>query len=230
MSVGFVTAVTPQPRPARQTTHRVLAVRELSTSAYVLRFERNGLEFSPGQYVNVGITGRHDVREYSVYSGVGDDAMEILVKEVEGGLVSQRLRRCRPGDELTVEGPFGFFTIAPQALRERHFVLIGTGTGISPFHCFAASYPDLDYRVLHGVRAPAECYEHGVFGGRVTSCVSRGRGGDFQGRVTDYLRSHPVEPGWLCYLCGNCDMIYEAFDILRSQGVPSRQLFAEVYF
>jgi ferredoxin--NADP+ reductase len=42
--------------------------------------------------------------------------------------------------------------------------------------------------------------------------------------VTDYLREHPADPAWLCYLCGNCDMIYEAFDILRSQ------LFAEVYF
>ena len=80
------------------------------------------------------------------------------------------------------------------------------------------------------MRSPSELYEHEVFGGRVTSCLSRGGGGDFAGRVTDHLRAHPADPSALCYLCGNCDMIYEAFDILRSQGVPSRQLFAEVYF
>jgi ferredoxin/flavodoxin---NADP+ reductase len=229
MSVGIVTAAG-SPRPAQKNVHRVLAVRELSPGAYVLRFERNGVEFSPGQYLNVGIAGRTDVREYSVYSGAGEDALEILVKEVEGGLVSQKLRRCRPGDELAVEGPFGFFTISAEARRERSFLLIATGTGISPFHCFAASYPGLDYRVLHGVRTTAECYEHAAFANRVTTCVSRGEGGNLRGRVTDYLRSHPVDPAGLCYLCGNCDMIYESFDILRSQGVPSRQLFAEVYF
>jgi len=52
----------------------------------------------------------------------------------------------------------------------------------------------------------------------------------YGGRVTDYLREHPVETGTKCYLCGNCDMIYEAFDILAGQGVPSADLYAEVYF
>jgi ferredoxin--NADP+ reductase/benzoate/toluate 1,2-dioxygenase reductase subunit len=205
-------------------------VRNLSPSAYVLRMERNGLEFAPGQYINVGLAGRHDMREYSVYSGAGEGFLEILVKEVEGGLVSRKLRRCKPGDEVAVEGPFGFFTIPPEARSGGRLLLIATGTGISPFHCFALSYPGLDYRLLHGVRETSELYEHSVFGGRVTSCLSRGEGGDFSGRVTDHLRARPADPGTLCYLCGNCDMIYEAFDILRGQGVPSRQLFAEVYF
>ncbi len=208
----------------------MLEVRELSASAYVLRMERKGLEFSPGQYINVGVAGRHDMREYSVYSGCGEDYLEILVKEVSGGLVSRRLRRCRPGDEVAVEGPFGFFTIPQEARAGLPLLLIATGTGISPFHCFASSYPALDYSVLHGVRAPSELYEHAVFGHRATACLSRGDGGAFRGRVTDYLRAHPADPSGLCYLCGNCDMIYEAFDILRGQGVPSRQLFAEVYF
>jgi ferredoxin--NADP+ reductase len=221
-------------RPAaatlERTIRRVLDVRPLSESAYVLRVERSGLEFSPGQYINVGVAGRADMREYSVYSGAGEDCLEILVKEVEGGLVSRRLRRLQAGDEVAVEGPFGFFTMGEQARRERSFLFVATGTGISPFHSFAKSYPRLDYRLLHGVRATSECYEHEVFADRVTTCVSRGGGGSFAGRVTDWLRAHPADPSWLCYLCGNCDMIYEAFDILRGQGVPSRQLFAEVYF
>ena len=40
----------------------------------------------------------------------------------------------------------------------------------------------------------------------------------------------PVDPRTLCYLCGNCDMIYETFDILKRHGVPPEQLYAEVYF
>lgn len=225
-----MTALQQPPGPSARSVRRVLEVRNLSASAYALRIERDGLEFSPGQYINVGLAGQRDMREYSVYSGVGEDYLEVLIKEVEGGLVSKRLRRCKPGDEVAVEGPFGFFIITEEARRDRHFLLIGTGTGISPFHCFAASYPQLDYRVLHGVRAASECYEHAIFASRIAACISRSAEGAFAGRVTDFLRAHPADPSWLCYLCGNCDMIYEAFDILRGQGVPSRQLFAEVYF
>ncbi|MFP4535433.1 MAG: hypothetical protein ACLFNP_06895 [Spirochaetaceae bacterium] len=53
---------------------------------------------------------------------------------------------------------------------------------------------------------------------------------EYYGRVTDYLRAHPVSPEAACFLCGNCDMIYEAFDILQEQGIPHDRLFAEVYF
>lgn len=52
----------------------------------------------------------------------------------------------------------------------------------------------------------------------------------FRGRITEYLRAHSVDPESSCYLCGNSDMIYEAFAILRSSGVPRSRLFAEVYF
>jgi ferredoxin-NADP reductase len=60
--------------------------------------------------------------------------------------------------------------------------------------------------------------------------TARGEGGDYRGRVTAWLRSHPVEPQRLCYLCGNSAMIDEAYAILRKQGVPRDHLFAEVYF
>ena len=52
----------------------------------------------------------------------------------------------------------------------------------------------------------------------------------FQGRVTDYLRANPADAEALCYLCGSCDMIYEVMAILRRQGVPREQVFAEVYY
>jgi ferredoxin--NADP+ reductase/benzoate/toluate 1,2-dioxygenase reductase subunit len=93
------------------------------------------------------------------------------------------------------------------------------------------SYPELNYRLLHGVRYGSELYDRKIFDPRrFVACVSREPGGDFHGRVTDYLRQHPVDPAARCYLCGNSDMIYEAIDILRGYGVPSAHLFAEVYF
>ncbi len=213
---------------------RVHEVRFLTDSTFVLRFDRQDLEFDPGQYVSVGVRGDINMREYSIYSPTDASFLEILVKRVDGGHVSGALSRLEPGDELEVDGPFGFFVIGEEERAEREFLFISTGTGISPFHCFAGSYPDLSFRLLHGVRMVEERYEHEAYDtSLVTTCVSR-ESCDIprvvSGRVTDYLRSNPVDPNTLCYLCGNCDMIYEAFDILKGYGVPAEQLFAEVYF
>ena len=60
--------------------------------------------------------------------------------------------------------------------------------------------------------------------------ASRDASGDFHGRVTEYLSENPVSPDTLCYLCGNCDMIHDVFDILEKQGVNSDNVFTEVYF
>lgn len=220
-----------RPAPVQGTTHRVHHVRRVSETAYVLRVDRHSLSFEPGQYINVGLKGSIAMREYSIYSGADEDFLEILVKEVDGGLVSKALAKLTEGDPVAVEGPFGFFTIDAEERSAGRFLFIGTGTGVSPFHCFSLSYPKLDYTVIHGVRTSAERYDHEVFArDRYISCVSREPGGDYRGRVTAYLKEHPVDPASLCYLCGNCDMIYEAFDILRGQGVPPNHLFAEVYF
>ncbi len=210
---------------------RVHHVRDLSPSAYVLRFDRNGLQFQPGQYLIVGLQGRQDRREYTIYSGPGEGYLEILVKQIEVGLVSRALRRCRPGDLLAVQGPFGSFTIEERWRARGKLLFVASGTGVSPFHCFASSYPGLSYRLLHGVRYGSELYDRQAFDrSRFVSCISREAGGDSRGRVTGYLREHPADPESLCYLCGSCDMIYEAFDILRGQGVGPERLFAEVYY
>jgi NAD(P)H-flavin reductase len=215
--------------------HRLLAVRWLSPSAYVLRLERGALAFEPGQYVTLGVAGSTARREYSIYSGSGDPYLEVLIKQVEGGEVSHQLARLQPGAALECDGPFGYFTIPPQR-RDRPLLCIASGTGIAPFHSFVRSYPRLDYRLLHGVRTAAECYDSSEYPeDRYRPCLSRAGAADappgsFRGRVTDYLHAHPVAAGTACYLCGNSEMIFAAFDIVKKQGIVGADLFAEVYF
>ncbi|MGA2612129.1 MAG: FAD-dependent oxidoreductase [Spirochaetia bacterium] len=215
--------------------HRVLDNRAVAEGAFVLRLERNGLAFRSGQWINLGPAGGIERREYTVYSPPSEDFIEVLIKEVEGGEVSSDLRRCRAGDALEVDGPHGSFCIDP-GLVSRRFLFIATGTGVSPFHCFALSHPGLDYTLLHGVRSSRQLYDHEVFDPRrLVACVSgterpTGEVPRHPGRVTSYLREHPVEPTRLCYLCGNSDMIYESYAILRGYGVPASSIFAEVYF
>ncbi len=211
--------------------HRVHHVRQLHAGAFIVRLDRHDIQFEPGQHVSLGIFGSLARREYSIYSAAGDAYLEVLVREIEGGLVSRALKRCEPGDVLSVEGPYGLFTTDPSQRSRCSYLFVASGTGVAPFHCLVESYPRLDYLLLHGMRTARERHDDGTFEpSRYVACVSRGEGGDYPGRVTSFLRHSPVDRHRLCYLCGNSAMIDEVFGILREQGVPLDHLFAEAYF
>ncbi len=218
----------------QQLTREVRYIRWLTETTFAVGLEDDGLRFEPGQYVNVGMVDDIEMREYSIYTAPEDDVLEILVRRVDQGLVSRKLGALCAGAKLRVEGPFGFFTI-PQEERESSHLFVSTGTGIAPFRSFVRAYPELDYTIIQGVRYRRELYDWDEYrADRRVACVSREAGGDFRGRTTDYLRHHAqhhrIGPDTRCYLCGNCDMIYESYDILRGFGVASDAIHAEVYF
>ena len=211
--------------------HKVTQVRHLTGSTFVIRFERNGMEFQTGQFVLLGTKGAVDRREYSIYSGEKDDYLEILVREVEGGKVSSKLKKLKAGDWIDVDGPFGFFKFDPYNFQVQKFLFIATGTGISPFHGFVKTHPQLNYKMVHGVRKTEEAYDHTDFNKeRVTLCTSGEEGGDFYGRVTEFLKTKTIDEDTNCFLCGNSEMIYEVFDILSEKGIPTSNIYTEVYF
>jgi len=219
-----------EPGAASNFLHKVLDVRFLTKNTYNLRIERNNLIFKAGQLINVGIPGVGVNREYSIYSGLNENFIDILIREVEGGVVSVALKNSKPGDFVEVHGPYGEFWLT-NAVESRSYLFIATGTGIAPFHCFVKSYPHLKYKVLQGVRFLNECYDKSDYKpGQYVGCVSKEQGGDFFGRVTDYLKVNKVSPETITYLCGNRSMIIEVYGILRGQGVPSSNIFTEVFF
>jgi len=169
-------------------SHKILSKRDLSPSAFVLRLERNNLNFNPGQYLIVNCPGEKIMREYSIYSGVNDPYIELLIKEVTNGFMSKKLRTLNPGSALEIEGPFGFFTVNENFIDTPPLLFISTGTGISPFHSFIRSYPELKYCLIQGVRYGYEIYEKADYNHCVI-CTSRDETGDYYGRVTDYLKN-----------------------------------------
>ena len=114
---------------------RLLEIRQISHSNYVLRLERNGLIFKAGQYLVVNIPGERNGREYSIFSPEEAPYLEMLIKEVPQGELSVQLKRLRPGAQLEISGPYGFFIVREEMVRQHY--LIATGTGISPFHSMA---------------------------------------------------------------------------------------------
>lgn len=206
-------------------------VRILTPTTYVVRFSRNEMKFNPGQHLVLGLPGSDELREYSIYSGADDPFLEVLIKEVDEGMVSKTLKNIAEGDRLEVKGPYGFFLGNAPAATGRPLLFIASGTGIAPFHSYIRSYPRSDYRIIHGVRSMEEAYEMSDFSrDRLHLCTSRDPGGDFEGRLTEYLKETELDAGELVYLCGNSHMIYDAMDILHEKGVPQRNIFTEVYF
>jgi ferredoxin--NADP+ reductase len=206
-------------------------VRYLTETTYILRFKRNGMQFIPGQHLVLGLPGSAELREYSIYSGIHDDFLEVLIKEVDGGLVSKQLKTVVEGDRLEVRGPYGFFLTNTAEADPGSLLFISSGTGIAPFHSYVRSFPGSDYRIIQGVRNTDEDYDSGDYSReRFTLCTSRDEKGDFYGRLTDYLLRTELDDGSRIYLCGNSHMIFDAMDILRARGIRQKQIYTEVYF
>ena len=211
--------------------HKIRQVRVLSEGTFVLRFDRGNMQFKAGQHIIVGLKGELNQREYSVYSAENDDCLEILVREVPEGNVSLQLKECKPDHLLQVNGPFGSFGLEKFDMYSRKLVFIASGTGISPFHSFVRSFPGIDYTLIHGVRYKNESYERNDYDPlRYILCTSKDSNSGHKGRVTRFLPAYPVDPEMLFYVCGNNNMIYEVYHILRARGIPAENIFSEVYF
>ncbi|MBI3955441.1 oxidoreductase [Candidatus Gottesmanbacteria bacterium] len=209
---------------------RVLEIRRLSNSTFTMKLARNNFKFIPGQCVNIGLVGSAVNREYSTYSGADDNYLEFLIRKVKGGAVSEGLSQLNPGQEVTLDGAYGTFIIKKPTTAGK-YVFLGSGTGIAPFHSFVKSYPKIDFQILHGIRFATEQYDRKDYEkGSYIACVSKGKGGDFAGRVTDYLKKIPLPLDTLYYLCGNRAMINDVYDILRVKGINGSNIFTEVFF
>jgi len=211
--------------------HTVLEVIKLTPETFIIRLDRRDFRFEPGQYVVIRIPEENKGREYSIYSGVDDDYLDFLVREIPEGRFSRYLRHLLPGSELDVEGPKGYFILDEKTKQGNKVLLIATGTGISPFHSYIRSYPDLNFRVLHGVHFADEAYGRDSFRKEnYLLCTSRSDRGDYFGRVTYYLKENKVDADTICYLCGNSDMIDEVTILLERYGLHPENIRTEVFF
>lgn len=215
----------------KRTKHKVLEIINLTPETFILRLDRKDLKFEPGQYVILRMPDELKGREYSIFSATTDDYLDFLVREIPEGEFSRYLRHLPTGSEIDVEGPKGYFVLDARSKNGEPILMIATGTGISPFHSFVTSYPQLNYRVLQGVRFADEAYGRESFHhDRFMVCTSRLDDGDFFGRVTDYLLQTTVSDDIICYLCGNSDMIDQVTSILEGYGLPPENIRTEVFF
>lgn len=204
--------------------------KQLTSNTFSLTFPKAKFEYKAGQHITITFKGEYNGREYSIYSGAKSDNLQVLIKEVENGQFTPKLAKYDIGQEVEILGPYGNFGIDESKIKTHKFYFIASGTGIAPFHSMVETYPDLNYEIIHGVRHIFERYHHKTYGSNYTSCVSKGVGGSFYGRITEYLPTREFEENSLFYFCGNSNMIIDAIKILFNKGIERDRIFAEIYF
>jgi ferredoxin-NADP reductase len=210
---------------------KVINVEHLTKDTFRLRTDRPEVPILAGQCFNVGIPGGSINREYSMYSDANGDYLDFLIKVVEDGSLTPQLQKLKVGDLVEIDGPYGQFYLHDPLDKSKKYTFLATGTGVAPFHSFISTYPSLNYRLIHGVRYPNEQYEFKDYADEsYIPCISKNNAGSKSMRLTDFLKENPVGADEIVYLCGNRNMIVDAFEILREQGVPGNNLFTEVFF
>jgi ring-1,2-phenylacetyl-CoA epoxidase subunit PaaE len=118
----------------------VAAVEPETDNAIKVSFEvpadlRDTFNYQPGQYLTLEarIDGEPVRRSYSICSGVNDQALQVAIKRVEGGVFSNFANDAlRCGDSVQVMPPQGNFFTPLDRSRARNYLFIASGSGITP--------------------------------------------------------------------------------------------------
>jgi NAD(P)H-flavin reductase len=209
---------------------RVVALNRLSDTGYELRIERNGINFKPGQLINIHGRNHMEDRSYTVCSGDRDEMLTVLFRLIPGGILTPQLAAMRPGDTIRVSGPYGEFVVRDTL---RPIIFIATGTGVAPCRAYLRSHASLNLTLIHGVRVEQDLFYRDEFKSiSYTPCLTRDETirDVFHGRVTDYARQNLFPANSHYYLCGANEMIYEMQEILEQRGVDRSSIFTEAYY
>ena len=222
--------------PIKTVTTRVEAVEPLTGDIrrLVLRPEEP-LEFKPGQYVDIHIPGAHDEHRSFSMANTEPDVLEFMIKLYPGGRFSGLLDGAiKPGDELTVTGPYGVFTL--RSSSPRRLLFIGGGAGMAPIlsllRSLSATGAEREATYYYGARTEADLFHiqelAGLPCGFVPACSedSNGWAGE-SGLITDVvdrLEGDVTEVD--AYVCGPPPMVEAAIALLERRGVPE----AHIYF
>jgi len=191
-----------------------------------LELERDGLDYRPGQFLQVGFFPAGEV-PISISTPPGlRDRLAITVRG--GGLVSALIARARPGDLLGLRGPAGNgFDL--ERCRGADILFLAGGIGLAPLR--GLLWEMLLRRrefgrivVVHGARSPHDLlypwqYEEWTAAGvevRLTADVGDGRWESAAGPprrlglITTWLPSLALDPARThAFLCGPPIMIRE---------------------
>lgn len=208
---------------------------------YLIRFtleDEPVFDFQPGQFISIFAEkeGRIISRPYSIASPPENkDYLELCIKVVEGGFMSNYLHTVPPGTKLRAMGPLGRFVMLEPV--ESDIVFVATGTGVAPFvsmlgHIMNMGNTSHDLYLFFGVRYVYDLIYRDLFEGwakkysnfHFIPTISRPETPDWKGRVgyvQKALQETIKDPSDKhVYICGLHDMVEQTKTLCENMGFP----------
>ncbi|MEM1243620.1 MAG: FAD-binding oxidoreductase [Pseudomonadota bacterium] len=210
------------------------------------------LDYVPGQFVtfHFDLDGEHFLRSYSIASIPHQtQAIEIAVSPYPEGAGTTKLFAMQPGDNILTTGPFGRLVLRDPVEDPKRYVLVATGTGVTPYRTMLTSLSkrlqnmNLSVMVLLGIKSPAEL----LYGKDFRDFAAKHENFQFhefysrefpenmnamqhQGYVQTAFNWLKLDPNNdVIYLCGNAGMIDEAFAKCIELGFETKKIRREKY-
>lgn len=242
---------------------KLTARRMIAPSVAHLSFRRDDgqpLDYVPGQFIQVHFAyadGSPARRSYSLatihdHALGASEAVEIAVSYVPGGAATALFEGLPIDGTIDASGPYGRFCLLPADANSR-YLLIGTGTGITPYRAMLPQLAQLmrernvEVVLLQGARNPGELLYGDEFrafadrhpGFRFVPCFSRelpepgsslahadARHGYVQNALAEFA---PDAESDIAYLCGNPNMVDACFEALKVANLPIPHIRREKY-
>lgn len=236
---------------------KVVGITRETSDAITIHLEhpdKKAIPFKAGQFLTLilPIEGKKVRRSYSLCSAPEEGTrLSVTVKRVEGGLVSNYLLdNLQVGQEIEVMEPLGNFNLVPEAAKNRHILLFGAGSGITPLMSMLRTAlqqePNTKVTLLYGNRDensvifkkqldelesayPERLHVEYIYSQPQYACEYRGRMNQSMIiKILERLKlTRPTEA--LYYMCGPDGMMDEVRKALNVLHVPTDCIFRESF-
>ncbi len=214
------------------------------------------LHWQAGQHITLrfALDGEEHRRSYSICNPPGADTLNVTVKRVKGGLVSNHINdNIGVGDRVDVMEPFGGFCLNPDAKQRRTYYFFAAGSGITPLFAMLQAvladephsavcliygnqtqktivFKDELDRLMQQYPTRLTCL-HVLSDASWFSGLTPWRSGRIdQDAVATLFDEHPpYAQDTQYYICGPGAMNRTVSDILRGLDVPQTRIHSESY-
>jgi len=231
-----------QPGDEQRVVARISGIDALSPSVLRVRLApERPFEYRAGQYITL-FRGDGLARSYSLASLPEETALELHVRLVDGGAMSEFLRRAQPGLTVSIQGPTGNCFYMPGR-PEEPLLLAGTGTGLAPLYGIVRDALSQGHTgpvwLFHGAVDPAGLYLDQELLAlpaqypslRYVRSVLRDARDDIDAGALDraiFSRLTQLKE-WKSYICGDPDFVRDLRRKIFLAGAASRNIYADAF-
>lgn len=235
---------TTPPIPPKIYRTTVTFIRDDTPTVYTLRLTLpEPMRFSPGQYVMVRHhhDGKITNKPYSVASSPLEEGyIDLCIKVVPGGPISNYLHALKPGAEVEILGPIGVFVLREDSPKD--ILFIAGGSGIGPLrsmlrylfskettrHCWLFFGNKTKDEIIFHREFLEMAKQHANF--RYIPVLSREQWDGEQGYVQHSIPRHITDfTNFEAYICGLTKLVEGNKAMLLGKGMDKHDVHHEVY-